>query len=295
MLKLFSSRPRWNYRPVRKDCRSLRVRVSAFPAATVILAFFLAGASPGLELRGRALAEAPDGKAEVVKATLSLEIRDVAIAVGDPVAANQPLLILDTSKIERRLQAKEKELLVIQAEKRERDLRGLDRPRTSGNRDFEGAPQSTALYWEQRELDTQRDIRELRSQLDSAHVRAPKDGYVVRFQVGKGEETRKRKPVLEFVGLSDTRISVTIDPAPDEELAIGTEILIIDEAVPDRTFRARVDSLITTSEQTAAYALTPTALPFLNLDTARAVRLRPVDGTPTEPQGPSAILDPPNG
>lgn len=241
--------------------------------AISILALLGAVAAPASELRGVAVVVAPPAAVETVSPALSLPVTEIAVAAGAPVAAKRVLVVVDVARLQRKLERALRELRAIQEERRFQKTMEQEKPRSSSTRPFEGPGDSQDMNRARREIDAFSDLREAQSELAMADVRAPDAGYVVEHLLAAGQSTRKRKPALRFVPLAKTRLTVTVDPAPAEATPAGREVVVVAVADETRRFRARVDSLVTTSASTAVYTLLPLELPFLFLDAETEVRL----------------------
>lgn len=279
-----------NFRVARQSEDRVTLPHNATPTRSVSLPILLslftllmlsAISAAALDLVGRAQLEALPGSVREVVATESLPVKALGAQVAAPVEAQRILVELDLAKLQRRLDGTQRELREVRELRRTRRSSGEVRPPGGLNSaGFEGPPNQFEANLAQREADALSEFADLSSRLASAHVRAPDDGFVVGYQVAPGKNSKRRKPALTFVELAKTRLTVTIDPAPAEEFAMASEVLVISASDPTQRFRARLDSLVTTSEKTAGYAFVPLELPFIALGDGAEVRLASPDSAP---------------
>ncbi len=253
------------------------------PSLVKLFALLMLSSAPAaaLDVVGTARLEALPGSAREVVATESLPVKALGAEVAVPVEAQRILVELDLAKLQRRLDSSQRELREVRELRRTRRSSGEVKPPGGLNSGgFEGPPNNFETNLAQREADLLSEFADLSARLASAHVRAPDDGFVLEYQVTPGKSSKRRKPALTFVELAKTRLTVTIDPAPAEEFAMASEVLVISASDPTRRFRARLDSLVTTSENTAGYSFVPLELPFFNVGDGAEVRLASPDSAP---------------
>ncbi|MEO8196491.1 MAG: VWA domain-containing protein [Thermoanaerobaculia bacterium] len=187
-----------------------------------------------------------------VEASQSLVVDAFVTPAGTPATKGQILVTFDTASLQQQLDSQQKNLREIQQERRN--------------------PSTSDVTWATREIDATRELLELQSSLAAAAVRAPSDGYVVRNRVNLGGKAKRRKPVVDFVEFSATRLTATLVPEPSPAFAPG-EIVAVAQPGGGKRFRARVDTVDRSSGSGAALALTPLELPYLMLDVAETVAL----------------------
>lgn len=261
------------------------------PSLVKLFALLMLSSAPAaaLDVVGTARLEALPGSAREVVATESLPVKALGAEVAVPVEAQRILVELDLAKLQRRLDSSQRELREVRELRRTRRSSGEVKPPGGLNSGgFEGPPNNFETNLAQREADLLSEFADLSARLASAHVRAPDDGFVLEYQVTPGKSSKRRKPALTFVELAKTRLTVTIDPAPAEEFAMASEVLVISASDPTRRFRARLDSLVTTSENTAGYSFVPLELPFFNVGDGAEVRLASPDSAPAVTPEPAA-------
>lgn len=208
--------------------------------------------APAVELRAVAILSADPESAEVVRAAQSVAVRAFVLAPGAPAARNELLIDVDTDRLQRELDDKLAELRSIQTERRSGPVAVAQVPGESG---------------------TIQELSDLQAMLTSAAVRAPADGFVVRYLVNPGSRTKRRKPVLIFADLSRTLVKATLESEPPEPLSIGSAVRVTSAYDPSRAFRAQLLRLERTSGGATVYVLAPRTLPFLHLNAATEVVL----------------------
>lgn len=191
-----------------------------------------------------------------VDAMLTLRVAEILVPPGAPAAKGQALVRMDTKSLQNRLEATREELAEIQRERRN--------------------PNPSDYTWATREMEATRELMEIQSRLGAAAVNAPDDGYVVRTLTYRGGTAKRRKPLLEFVPLSGTRIAVVL---PSANAALFREGAIVSIQPPTRGhgFRSRVEEVEAGPSGNAALVLVPLELPFLRVGEEATVELEMVE------------------
>jgi multidrug resistance efflux pump len=241
------------------------------PLILVALLVFGPTALRAADVPGRASLAAP-GNVTTVSAAQSLPVLGLPVPAGSPVPRGALIVEVDLSKLQRELNAAQKELNEVQAERR---FRASNRQvvRRGGNRQFDGPGNSMEANLEMRESDAMRELLDVQTKLSTAQIRAPEDGYVVEHLLAPGGKSKKRKPAFDFVELSSVRVTIEMELSAGSDFPPDSEARVSSSSEPDRSFRARVDSLVTTSEGGAVITLEPLELPFLALGASAPVTL----------------------
>ena len=230
-----------------------------------IVALFFLGLPASLlavSVSGNASVAIPE-HVTTVSATQSLPILNLAVPAGSPTVKDGLVVQVDLTKLQRELVSRQRELSDIQKEQR---FRASNKEvRKSSARNFEGPPNVFDSNLATRESDALSGLLAVQTKLSTAQIRAPEDGYVVEHLLVTGKTTKKRKPAFRFVELSEVRVTVNVDSTEGFEFPPGSEVVVSAVAEPERAFRARVESLVTTSEGGAFFTLEPIELPFLAL------------------------------
>lgn len=187
-----------------------------------------------------------------IDAMLTLRVAEILVPAGAPAAKGQALVRMDTKSLQNRLEATREELAEIQRERRK--------------------PNPSDYTWATREMEATRELMEIQSRLGAAAVNAPDDGYVVRTLTYPGGTAKRRKPLLEFVSLSGTRIAVVL---AGEAAALFREgaIISIQPSTGGHGFRSRVEEVETAPAGNGTLVLVPLELPFLRLGVEATVEL----------------------
>lgn len=217
-------------------------------ALAVALLLFPGVAEPS---QGKALLRVEHSQV-AIDAGQSLRVEEILVPAGSPAARVQPLVRMDTKKLQKRLDATRKELEEIQRGRRN--------------------PNPSDVTWASRETDAMRDLMEIQGRLASAAVNAPADGYVVRTLTHPGGMAKRRKPVLEFVPISGTLLSVVLVDA-DATLFEAGSIVSVQRPTGDHGFRSRVENFAADPSGSVTLALVPLELPFLQLGVEEPVEI----------------------
>jgi len=216
---------------------------------------------------------APAGSETELKATLSAEVRSLPAALGQPVEKGALLVEMDLSKLQKELEGERKNLASAQEEKRRLAVqRGATSSSPASNSRTDMSNAQAVADAQMAESNAISDLARLQSELATANLRAPGDGYVVRQLFAVGAKAKKRKPLLGFVEAQKTVLEAAIPAAEAGAFVPGASVRVADAANAARSFRAKVLSAAPAGE-TVALRLQPLELPFLALDTQASVQL----------------------
>lgn len=216
---------------------------------------------------------APPGSEAELKAAVSLEVRALPAALHQPVAKGAFLVQMDLTKLQKELEGEQKTLASAQGEKRRlASERGAtsSSPASNSRVDMQNAQNVSDAQME--ESNAISDIARLQSELSTADLRAPEDGYVVRQLFAVGAKAKKRKPLVVFVEAKKAVLELSLPAAEAVPFAVGATVRVADAASAARGFRAKVLSAEPSGES-VALRLQPLELPFLALDSPASVQL----------------------
>ena len=166
--------------------------------------------------------------------------------------SGQILVEQDSTVLEGRLAQRQRELLGMQAEKREAAV---------------GARQGTREI-DQPEVEAAREILDLQAEITTATTVAPADGYVVRQLYAVGAKARRRKPLLVFVEAEKTLLEISIPASDAAPFTAGSKVLVSSTDGRGLSFSGTV--LATKPSPSIVdqidLSVQPLELPFLALD-----------------------------
>ena len=143
-------------------------------------------------------------------------VEDVAVYPGDPVAAGQLVVRIETSELEPKLQMARAELRFLQAEMK-RDERLVQ----------SGTVSPVVLELSQsKESVAAANVKLLETQINYAQVRAPSDGWVSRRVVDAGQYVRKGDHLVAYDRLSKVRIRFDVAVQDLVTVSLGSEIIL---------------------------------------------------------------------
>jgi multidrug resistance efflux pump len=243
--------------------------------AVLLLALLSSAAiSDAATISGNAsLTVGPAGVA-AIDAQQSLPVTRLAVPAGTAVGKGEVVVEVDPQKLQRELNSKQAELNEVQKERRFR-ASNREVKRGGGTKLFDGPPNQMEANLEMREQDALRDLLEVQSKLSTAQIRAPEDGYVVQHLLTPGTKAKRRKPAFRFAKLSEVRVKIELGSEVETGFPPGSEVRVAALSEATRSFRARVDSQVTTSEGGAVFTLVPLELPFLALGESASVVVTP--------------------
>lgn len=251
------------------------------PCRTALSAIFaglvVAAATPAVAAASTVAAEAlliapPTAETEV-DALLSSPVQSIPAAASQPVRKGELLAVIDITKLEMELEATRRTLISVQAEKRRRITdRPVPRAGTTSSRGFEEPTTSRDMELAQAETSAMSEITDLQSRIASAAMRAPADGYVVRYLYAVGAKAKRRKPFLIFAEAQKTTLETSLGSGDAAPFVPGAEVRVASVADPALAFRGRVESA-TPSGDAVALRIRPLELPFLPLGSAAQVTL----------------------
>ncbi len=216
---------------------------------------------------------APPGSEAELKSTISLEVRALPAALNQPVAKGALLVQMDLTKLQKELEGEQKTLASAQEEKRRLAVqRGATSSSPASNSRVDMQNAQNVSDAQMAESNAISDIARLQSELATADLRAPEDGYVVRQLFAVGAKAKKRKPLVVFVEAKKAVLEATVPAAEAAPFAAGATVRVADAGNPARAFRGKVLAA-TPAGETVALRIQPLELPFLALDAAASVQL----------------------
>jgi multidrug resistance efflux pump len=255
---------------VNRVSESLRTVV---PVATLV-ALCTSALAHAVAVEARLIA--PAGSEIELKATQSLEVRALSAPLHQPVAKGAMLVEMDVTKLQKELDGQQKTLARAQAERRQlASERGAtsSTPASNSRADMQNA--SAVNEAQMAEASAISDLARLQSELATADLRAPADGYLTRHLFAVGAKAKKRKPLAAFVEAQKTVLEATV-PAPEAAaFTAGATVRVADAGNPAKSFRGKVLS-VTAGGEAVALRIQPLELPFLALEAPAAVTLSAV-------------------
>jgi multidrug resistance efflux pump len=246
---------------------------STFTAAALLAA--LAGsavAQPPAAVEGRAVLVAPPGIEREIKATASLTVTALPIAVDRPARDGELLVVFDTAPLEQQL---------AQARQRLANAQSQQRERTSGQEVVRAGSASSSTRTENltmenatAQADAMRDMTEAQARIAAAPLHAPVDGYVLKHLNRVGTQAKKRKPVVLFAEATKTLLQVTLPEAAAAGFAVGADVRIGSVDDPAASFLGRVEAVEPGAGE-VTLRVRPRELPFLLLGAPTAVEITP--------------------
>ena len=217
---------------------------------------------PAAEVAARGLLEVMPGAALSVPATESLVVLAEPLAAGEPVKQGALLAELDLARLHRELDDTQKSLEELQAERRNHPSIGVTARGTSAAESSNDIKVAQATS----------ELLDLQGRIARAALRAPEDGYVVRFFYAVGAKAKKRKPFLEFARLADVRLRLSVPAAESAPFPANAEVLLIVGGTNESRFRGRVETA-TPEGGEVVLSIRPLELPYLHLGVEESVRL----------------------
>ena len=218
---------------------------------------------------------APAGSEKELKSTLSLPVRALPTAVNQPAPKGAVLVEMDVAKLQKELEGLRKDLTRAQNQKRElASSRGAtsSSPASNSRGDLQNAADVSQAQME--EANAISDLARVQTELATANLVAPADGYVRRNFYAVGATAKKRKPLATFVEAQHTVLETTVPAAAAAAFAVGATVRIADAANPALGFRGKVLAA-TPAGESVALRIQPTELPFLALDATVSATLQP--------------------
>ncbi|MEO8195096.1 MAG: efflux RND transporter periplasmic adaptor subunit [Thermoanaerobaculia bacterium] len=218
------------------------------------------------------LGAAPASAAEL-KSMVSLEVRALPAALNQPVAKGAMLVEMDLAKLQKELEGEQKTLVSAQEEKRRLAVqRGATSSSPASNSRVDMRNAQDVSDAQMAESNAVSDIARLQSELSTADLRAPADGYVLRQLFAVGAKAKKRKPLAVFVEANKTVLEASVPVAEAGPFTVGAAVRVVDAGNAARGFRGKVLSVEPTGDS-VALRIQPLELPFLALDAAASVSL----------------------
>ena len=241
----------------------------------------LAGLSVGASFAGEATGAigievrlgAPAGSEKELKSAISLPVRALPSAANQPVTKGTVLVEMDVTKLQKELDGLRKDLTRAQNRKRElASSRGAtsSSPVSNSRADLRNAQEVSEAQME--EANAINDLARLQTELATANLIAPADGYVRRNLYAVGATAKKRKPLATFVEAQHTVVETSVPLTAAAPFAVGATVRIADAANAARGFRGKVLQA-TPAGDSVALRIQPLELPFLQLDSTAAASL----------------------
>lgn len=216
---------------------------------------------------------APPGSETELKSAVSLEVQALPAASLQPVAKGAILVEMDVKKLQKELEGLRRDLTRAQEEKRLLAVqRGATSSSPASNSRTDLANAQAVSEAQMAESNALSDLARVQSELATADLRAPADGFVARQLFAVGAKAKKRKPLVVFVEAQKTVLEAAVPAAEAGPFAVGASLHVTDAGNPARGFRARVLSAEPAGES-VALRLQPLELPFLALDSPASVHL----------------------
>lgn len=248
-----------------------RVPVSA--ACFVAFALLFVAAGRAVEVEARLIA--PPGSESELKSTLSLEVRALPAAPAQPVAKGALLVEMDVTKLQKELDGQRKTLQSAQEEKRRLTVqRGATSSTPASNSRVDMSNAQAVADAQMAESIAISDLARLQSELATADLHAPADGYVVRHLFAVGAKAKKRKPLTVFVEAHKTALEATLPAAEAVPFPVGATVRVTSKENSAQSFRGKVVANTPAGESTTL-RIQPVDLPFLALDATARVEIAP--------------------
>lgn len=215
----------------------------------------------------------PPGSEMELKSTLSLTVRALPAPLHQPVTKGTLLVEMDVQDLQKELEGQRKALTRAQAEKRELATRRRatsSTPASSSRADIANA--QAVADAEMAESNAISDLARVQTELATADLRAPDDGYVLRNLYAVGAKAKKRKPLLVFVAAQKAVVEAAVPAAAAEPFTVGTAVRIADAGNPSRSFRGKILSADPAGDS-VALRIQPLELPFLALEASASATL----------------------
>lgn len=259
----------------------MQIRHSSSIQAVLLLAasaaLFGGAAAIAAEAAGAIAIEArlvaPAASEKELKSTLTLPVKALPTAVNQPALKGAVLVEMDVAKLQKELDGLRKELTRAQNQKRElASSRGAtsSSPASNSRADMQNASEVSAA--QMAEANAISDLSRVQTELATANLIAPADGYVRRNFYAVGAVAKRRKPLATFVEAQKTELETTVPAAAAAAFAAGATVRIADAANSALGFRGKVLSA-TPAGETVALRIQPLELPFMALDSTTAATL----------------------
>lgn len=225
-------------------------------------------ASSGEPIAAVGILSAEPGGERILKPVISAPVRTLPAAVGSPVRRGA---VLAEMSFQNSTDAAGHQLQSVQSVRRMVD------PQPNPGFDPQGPapylePPTESIY--RRESSALNAYSGAVSEMTSASISAPRDGYVLRQLYAVGDTSRKWRPFLHFVPVKQTLLEASVPKATGELFPPGAAIRVDSVIAPSRSFRGRVESAAVSGES-LILRVRPLDLPFLLLDTASPITLTP--------------------
>lgn len=241
---------------------------AAIAGSMAALAEGAAGAI-GVEVR----LTAPAGSEKELKATLSLPVRALPTAVNQPAPKGAVLVEMDVTKLQKELEGLRKDLTRAQNQKRElASSSGATSSSQASNSRGDLQNASDVADAQMEEANAISDLARVQTELATANLVAPADGYVRRNLYAVGASAKKRKPLATFVEAQHTVVETTVPAAAAAPFTVGATVRIADAANSAAGFRGKVLAA-TPAGESVALRIQPLELPYLALDATASATL----------------------
>ena len=180
---------------------------------------------------------------------------------------------MDLAKLQKELDGLRKDLTRAQNQKRElASSRGAtsSSPASNSRADLQNASEVATAQME--EANALSDLARVQTELATANLIAPADGYLQRSFYAVGATAKRRKPAATFVEAQKTVLETTVPAAAAAAFAAGASVRIADATDSALGFRGKVLSA-TPAGETVALRIQPLELPFMALDSTTSATL----------------------
>jgi RND family efflux transporter MFP subunit len=171
-------------------------------------------------------------------------VQDIFVEIGSKVRAGDILIKLDDTDYE--IQAKEAENArdlaranEIQAKANYDRIRALYESRSASKSALDAARAAYESAHEQDNIAKKRRKLE-RNKLEYTELKAPVDGAISEIRVEENENVQMGQPVVVLTSGSDLEVKIAIPEILIALIQEGDDVTVFLDAVPDRTFKAKV-------------------------------------------------------
>ncbi len=269
--------------PSHNESRRFAIVLAALVAATVVThAPAVSAATSGVAAAAAAEVAAvaievrlvaPAGSETELKSALSTEVLALPTPVNQPVPKGAILIEMDLRKLQKEYDGLTRDLTAAQAEKRRlASERGVTSSTPASHSPADLAAAQAVADAQMAESIAMSDLARVQTELATANLRAPANGYLLRQLYAVGAKAKRRKPLLVFVEAQKTVVEAAVPAAQAGPFSVGRAVRITDPGNPALGFRGKILSIDPAGDP-VALRIQPLELPFLALDAPAAVSL----------------------